>query len=1100
MPAPASYTPAHLAARIRASRTALEGERKLVTVLFADVVGSTAIAERIDPEEMRTLMDRCFGYMLEEVHRYEGTVNQFTGDGIMALFGAPLALEDAPRRAVLAALSMQRALARCRDEPHGPGHIDLHVRIGIHTGLVVVGRIGNDLRMEYTAIGDTTNLAARLQEVAPPGGVVVSEATHRLTAGFFEARDLGPHSLKGKSEPVRVFQVTAESAAQGRIDTLTDTGLTPLAGREGELRTLHDAFDAACRSRGQTVFVVGEAGIGKSRLLYEFRRRLADTPHTWVEGRCASYGTTTAFLPLIDALRRTFGIEDRDDEAAAAAKVDAGIAPLGPDVAWTVPFVRQLLALPPDDEAVATMNSVTRRSETFRALKTLTLETARVRPLVLLIEDLHWIDPASEEYLTFLADVVPATHALLMCSYRPGYQHVFGDRSYHVRVPVRPLSDAEMARVASAALGVDALPAEVAALIAEKADGNALFVEEVSKALVEDGSLRRDGDRVTLGRALADLAVPDSIHGVLMARIDRLDDDPKHALQMASIIGREFALRLLARVSEVGDRVPHLVQELRALEIIYEKAEHPELAYIFKHALVHDVAYESVLLEQRRRLHRLVGSAIEELYAERLPEHYETLALHFTRGEDWERALTYHTLAARKAAEAYANHAVIAHARAGLGILDRLATPDLGPRRQELEELIGMASLLTSAFRASGEAFVRAADAAPEPGARAIDLGHAGQSFTWAHAYDDARRVLEQAGELARVNGLVVAETLAVANDGFLHQTLGELDAAERLFETAVAIAERSGSEEARAVTQLFHGVLLDWRGDFRRSAPLFVAAREVGQRRRLPHLVVLPQWFLGKATCGLGEYARSVALLRDAVELCDKIGDRAWKTRCQNTLGWCLAEIGAHAAALEENRRAAALAHEIGDQEIRANAELNLAANHLALGDVDAAFAHVEPIRAEFEPDGDPWLRWRVRMHVQDVLGQLMLARREPARALAHADAELSSARHHRAAKLEARALELRGRTLVALDCLDEAEASLRDALAAAAHIGYPPIQWRALGLLAEIARRRGRRTEAETHVARVTALIRTLGASLPDDLRQALHAVARFEQDARR
>ncbi|MGH7355600.1 MAG: adenylate/guanylate cyclase domain-containing protein, partial [Candidatus Rokuibacteriota bacterium] len=274
-------------------------------------------------------------------------------------FGAPLALEDAPRRAVTAALAIQRALAACREELRGTCQVDLQVRIGIHTGLVVVGRIGNDLRMEYTAIGDTTNLAARLQELAPPGGVVVSEATQRLTAGFFETRDLGRRTLKGKTELVGVFEVTGERAAQGRIDALMDQGLTALAGRVRELGTLRDAFDAARAGHGQVAFVVGEAGIGKSRLLYEFRRRLGDEPHTWVEGRCASYGTTTAFLPVADALRRTFGIEDRDDEAAAAAKVDAAVAPLGPDAAWTVPFVRQLLALPPGDDTVATLDSVT---------------------------------------------------------------------------------------------------------------------------------------------------------------------------------------------------------------------------------------------------------------------------------------------------------------------------------------------------------------------------------------------------------------------------------------------------------------------------------------------------------------------------------------------------------------------------------------------------------------------------------------------------------------------------------------------------------------------------------------------------------------------
>ncbi len=432
--APASYTPKHLADRILRSRATIEGERKHVTVLFADVVGFTSIAEQIDPEEAHALMDRCFDVILGEVHRLEGTVNQFTGDGAMALFGAPVALEDAPRRAVAAALGIQRALGALRDEILAQRGIDFRLRIGINTGLVVVGRIGNDLRMDYTAVGDTTNLAARLQTLAPPGAILISESTDRLVRGYFETVPVGPLDVKGKATPVRAFQVMAELPARGRIDAVADLGLTPLIGRRRELDLLREAFGGARDGHGRVVFLVGDAGLGKSRLLFEFRRSLADEPHLWIEGRCASYGTATAFLPIVDALRRWAGIEDRDDEQGALAKLDARVSGLGGDLAWTLPFLRLLLSLPAGDDAVAGLDAAVRRSETFRALKALTLQAALVAPVVVVIEDLHWIDPASEEYLGFLADAVAATHAILVCSHRPGYRHPFGDRSYHARI------------------------------------------------------------------------------------------------------------------------------------------------------------------------------------------------------------------------------------------------------------------------------------------------------------------------------------------------------------------------------------------------------------------------------------------------------------------------------------------------------------------------------------------------------------------------------------------------------------------------------------------------------------------------------------------
>jgi class 3 adenylate cyclase len=1100
-PAPSSYTPAHLAARIRASRAALEGERKLVTVLFADVVGSTSIAERIDPEEMRTLMDRCFGHMLEEVHRYEGTVNQFTGDGVMALFGAPLALEDAPRRAVLSALAIQRALAGCREELRDACKVDLQVRIGIHTGLVVVGRIGNDLRMEYTAIGDPTNLAARLQTLAAPGTVVVSEATHRLAGAFFETRDLGLHTVKGKREPVRVFEITGERPTRGAFDALADRTLTPLAGRTRELAALEEAMEAAAAGHGQLVFVVGEAGIGKSRLLLEFRRALAERSHTWVEGRCASYGGSTAFLPIVDMWRRSLWIEDQDDEATACGKIDAGIALLGADLAWTKPYVRLLLSLPAGDSAIEASDAATQRAETFRALKALTLRAAERQPIVMLVEDLHWIDTASEEYLAFLADAVPTTRLLLVLTHRPGHRHVFGDRSYHRRITVGALDRGDMATMARGILEIATLPDELATLLASKAEGNPLFIEEVTKSLLEEGVLRRDDDRIVLTRALADVAVPDSIHGVLMARLDRLDDAPKQALQLASVIGREFALRLLARVIEVGDGVSTLVAELRALELIYEKAAHPELAYMFKHALTHDVAYESILLQRRRELHRTIGLAIEELYADRLVEHYETLALHFGRGEDWPRAFEYHARAAEKSLSAFASDAAVFHCREALAIAERLGAAAPVERRQKLEEMLGAASFYTSRFVAAGEAYARAAALARDVANRATNLTRAGEGLIWGNRYDDAARTLEEAVRLARAHGLRGVEALGLAQQAFQGVvTTGDIPRFGPILEAAIQAATEAGSEEALAVAHTYLFQTLEWRGRYREAVPLCEAVTAAGRRLHLAHLVIWSEWFHAKAACCLGDYGRALAMLRESRDLCERIGDRAWRTRMLNTAGWVLAEIGAERESRERNDAATRLALEVGDAELIANSEINLALNHLVAGRLDEAADPIERLQARLAGGCDPWMRWRWSLHVDDAAGRLALARRDPAGALAAADRELAAARRLEAWKVEVRAQTLRAAALLALERLDDAELAIAGALDHTVAIAYAAGEWRALRLRAEAARRRGRTQVAAETERRIDERIAALAGTLPGgDLRRGLYAAAAVGHDAR-
>jgi class 3 adenylate cyclase len=1096
---PRSYTPPHLAERILTARSALEGERKHVTVLFLDVAGYTALAERADPEQMHALMDRCFQIVLAEVHRTEGTVNQFTGDGVMALFGAPLALEDAPRRAISAALGIQRALAPLRDEVRARLGSDFQVRIGLHSGPVVVGRIGDDLRMDYTAVGDTTNLAARLQQGAEPGSISISETTARLAAGYFDLRDLGEQRVKGRAEPVRTFAVLGERRARDRIEVAAEAGLTPMVGRARELAELMEAFASAGEGRGQVSFVVGEAGIGKSRLLLELRRRLEGVPCIWLEGRCTSFGRDTAFAPIADLFRRRFGIEDRDDDETALGKLERAEAERGGELAWTLPFLRQLLSLPAGDPRLAEMDPGTRRSETVRALHARFLRAAEREPLVLVVEDVHWIDAASEEMLGFLAESVPAMRALLVLTHRPGYRQPFGDRSYHRRIAVQALSETDVTAMAGSIFEARQLPEPLRQLIARKAEGNPFFVEELTASLLEEGALCRVDSRIELVGDPEALSVPDRIQDVLMARIDRLDDEPKRAIQVASVIGREFAFRLLDRISDAGTRLQQVVDELRRLELIYQKAIHPELAYVFKHALTQEVAYESVLRERRRALHHLVGMAIEELYRDRLVEHYEALAHHFARAEDWKRALDYHERAAEKSLDAYANQAAAEHARRALEIADRLGEEVAAERRRRLAELLAQACFQRSEFGQAGEAWLRAADHAEDEGGRAQRLAWASYCLHWAHDYERASEIIRRARALAASSGGAAEQVMADVVDGFREVTTRgperfEADAWTEMLRRA------EGNEAVQGWAQLHIGEVLEWCGDYPRAAEMQEGAIAVARHLRIPDLLIPSTWFLAKAKCCLGRYGEAMGLLSEGIDLAERVGGRAFLTRLLNTMGWCHAEFGDHARAADYNARSVALATELvelglvpGAPELYGNAAINLAGNHIALGTPGAAEDALASVQASLAHDDDPWMRWRYSLHLWEALGRLALARGEPGAARPWALRALEGAQRHHVLKVEARARELLGRVDVFEDRRDAGRQELEAALALARRIGYPPVQWRSQALLGELARRDGRAAEADRHAHEARHLAETLAAAIPDASRRApLRALA--------
>jgi DNA-binding NtrC family response regulator/tetratricopeptide (TPR) repeat protein len=1051
-------------------------EQKPVAVLSIDVVFPEVTHGQ--PHEPWTLARRWETMLEERVRGFGGIFVTRAPSRLTAVFGVPRAVEQLPERAVRAALAIQRLLDEARPAPE--------LRLAVHVGTLQLDTASPDPAARLLPLGDTLALPERLVGHAGSGEILLSAAIARRVEDSLE---LVERPLRiGGGETLRAYAVTGQRA---RLATPGTAAQSRFVGREPELRVLAESFASAEAASGQVVFVVGEAGIGKSRLLAELRRRLGETPHLWIEGRCASYGSTTPLFPVVDGLRRWLGIDDRDDEASAGAKVERAVAGLGADLAWTLPYVRQVLSLR-GGETLHALDSASRRSESFRALKALLLRAAERQPVVLVVEDLHWIDPTSEELLAFIADAIPATRALLICSHRTGYRHPFGDRTYHVRVSLRALSAGEMADLTGSLLGGAAVPEAVRALIAEKAEGNPFFVEEVTRSLLEDGSLRRENGGVALARDLAEIAVPDTIQDVLIARLDRLADDARHAIQIASVIGREFALRLLERITETG--VHTQLDELRALELIYEKATHPELAYMFKHALTHDVAYESVLLERRRALHLTIGGAIEELYADRLAEFYETLAHHFGRAEAWERALHYHELAATKAADGYANRAVMAHCRQALAIADRLGTAVPDDRRQALAAQFGLAAFYVSDYRAAASAFERAAEWSIAPGPRAGHLCMAALSHMWHHAYEASTRANDRALTLGRAHGVAVVEALALSHQGFMAAVLeGDVEAEDRLTTEALRIAERVGDEATLGMIRFNMAQLAEWRGDYRRSIALSEQVIATGRRLRLAHLVVWPLWFLGKAYCCLGDYGRALAQLGEAHDVCDRIGDRSWKSRLLNTLGWVLAELGHPARARECNARASALAHEVGDPEIVANSEINLAGNALALGEVERALAHLGPIEAALERGGDPWMRWRYALHAHEILGRLALVRRDPAGALGRAETQLASARGHQVPKVEARALILRGEALLLLERGDEAAVALADAVATARRIGYPRAAWAALGLLAETKRRAGETGEAARLTAERDALVDAAARSLADaELRRALAATA--------
>jgi len=649
----------------------LEGERKQVTVLFADLKGSMELLADRDPEEARKLLDPVLEHMMEAVHRYEGTVNQVMGDGIMALFGAPLAHEDHAVRACYAALRMQEAVKHYAEDVRRREGVLPQIRVGLNSGEVVVRSIGSDLRMDYTAVGQTTHLAARMEQMAAAGSILLAADTLRLAEGYVEVKSLGPIPVKGVAEPIEIFELRGAGQARTRLQAAALRGLSRFVGRDAEVEHLRRVLGQAAAGRGQVVALVGEAGVGKSRLTYEFTHSHRVQDWLILEASSASYGKATTYLPVIDLLKGYFKIGDRDDHREMRTKVLGRVVGLDRALEPLLPPLLALLDVPVEDPGWQTLDPPQRRQRTLDAVKRLLLRESQAQPLLLVFEDLHWIDGETQVLLDSLVESLGSARLLLLVTYRPEYEHRWGRKTAYSQLRLDSLPAESAAELLAALLGPDPGVAPLAQMLVRR--GNPFFLEETVRTLVETGALEGPRGAYRLTRPVEALQVPATVQTILAARIDRLPAEDKRLLQAASVIGKDVPYALLAAIAEQPEEdLRRGLGHLQAAEFLYETQTFPDLELTFKHALTHEVTYGGLLQERRRALHARVVQAIETLSRDRLGEQTERLANHAIRGELREQAVSYLRQAGLKAAARSALLDARAWLEQALGVLATL--------------------------------------------------------------------------------------------------------------------------------------------------------------------------------------------------------------------------------------------------------------------------------------------------------------------------------------------------------------------------------------------------------------------------------------------
>ena len=1043
---PALYTPKHLAERILTSKAALEGERKHVTVLFADLKGSMELLADRDPEDARKILDPVLERMMEAVHRYEGTVNQVMGDGIMALFGAPLAHEDHAVRACYAALRMQEAVKRYAEEVHRTAGLPLHIRVGLNSGEVVVRSIGSDLHMDYTAVGQTTHLAARLEQMAMPGSILIASETLNLAEGYVVVKPLGERPVKGLDAPIEVFEVVGAGTVRSRLQAAAARGLTRFVGRDVELEQLRQALERARAGHGQVVAVVGEPGVGKSRLFWEFTHSHRIDGWLLVESSSVSYGKATAFLPLIDLLRAYFLIEARDEARKIREKVTGKLLSLDRALEPSLPALLWLLDVPVEEPQWQRLDPPQCRQQTLEGIKRLILRESQVQPLLLVFEDLHWIDAETQALLDSLVESLPTARLLLLVNYRPEYQHAWGSKMYYRQLRIDPLPPESVEELLEGLLGLDPGLQPLKRLLVERTEGNPFFLEETVRTLVETKALAGERGAYRLAKASQTLQIPATAQAILAARIDRLSPEDKRLLQAASVIGKDVPFTLLQALAEGPEEsLRRGLTNLQAAEFLYEARLFPDLEYTFKHALTHDVAYGSLLQERRRTLHCRIVESIERLHPDRLAEHMERLAHHAFRGEVWDKAVAYLRQAGAKAFARSANREAATHLEQALSALDHFPED-----RDTLAQAIDLRIELRHALWPLGEnerileQLHRAETLAETLGDQrrlARVLSAMGYSFWMLGDPDDVVESNQRALAIAMSLGDFALEAAANFALGLAYHDLGEYRRATELLNGNIASLQGErmyGRFGTAGVTSVLSIMALAWChaevGSFSEGIDRGEEALRIAQAHDDKLSLMFADLAVGQLYLRQGDLVRAVPRLERGLATCRTWDFPSW-------LPWLASRVGA--AYTLAGRAAEALP--LLEQSVEQAAAMGWKA--------DAA-----PLAARLSE------------------GYLGAGRFQDASSLAARALDLAV--EHRRRGDQVWALRLLGEIASRCDPphLDQADGRYRQALALAAELGMRPLVAHCHLGLGALSRRTGKRDQAQEHLATATTMYRDM------------------------
>jgi class 3 adenylate cyclase/tetratricopeptide (TPR) repeat protein len=953
---PLTYTPSHLTEKILTTRAALEGERKQVTVLFADIKDSTELIKGLDPEAVQKLLDPALHCMMDAVHRFEGTVNQVLGDGIMALFGAPIAHEDHALRACYAALAMQAAMRDYTEAVRRTHGLELRIRVGLNAGEVVVRTIRNDLHMDYSAVGETTHLAARMEQLATPGTIRLTATTLRLVEGLVRVTALGPVPVKGLTEPVEVFELVSASAVRRRLQAAVARGLTRFVGRDTEYAAIRQVLARAEAGHGQVVALVGEAGVGKSRLVYE----VVHAPHAqgWLvlESASVSYGKATPYFPVIELLKHYVRIEDSDDMRAMRAKVTGQVLTLDEALQDTLPALLALLDVLPDDSPFLQLDPPQRRQRTLEALKRVLLRESQAQPLLLVFEDLHWIDAETQTLLDLLVDSLPTARLLLLVNYRPEYQHGWGSKTYYTQLRLDPLSPVSADALLQSLLGDDPSLAPLKQLLIARTEGNPFFLEESVRTLVETGSLVGQPGAYRLAQALPTIQVPATVQAVLASRIDRLAPEDKRLLQTAAVIGHEVPLPLLRAITDIPEVALHRsLAQLQGAEFLYETRLFPEQEYTFKHALTHEVAYSTLLQERRRTLHAHIVAALEGLSADRLAEQVERLAHHALRGGVWDKAVLYCRQAGEKAVARSAYREAMEYFEQALRALEHL--PE---QRDTLEQAIDLRLALRSPLGAFPDGLERIlaslreaetlAEALDDP-RRLAQVSHfLSHHFRIMGAHDQAIAAAQRALALATASGDVVLPMLVNNYLGRVYQTQGDYRRALDCFGQTVAFLKGARRHErfgqlllpavsSRAWLAWCHAEL----GTFAAGAALGEEGLRIAEAVDHPASLMFAAWGIGLLALRQGDLPRALPRLEQALRVCQEADLPLFFPRVAATLGAAYTLGGRVADALPLLTQAAEQAPTMETVDFQALCSVPLGEAYLLAGRLEAARALAE-------------------------------------------------------------------------------------------------------------------------------------------------------------